>query len=235
MPFHSGECRQDRLWVLSADEQYDRDKPVAILGASGGVGRRVAERLVATGHTVRGQTRDAARLADFAGRIEIHAFDPRDAARLSGFVRECSAVVFALGTDRSGATTVFSDVTAALIPAMKAGGVRRLIAITGVGAGETRGHGGFLYDRIVFPLFTRARYRDKERQEKLIAESGLDWTIVRPAPFSERPAAGPLSVLTEIAPETRLTKVTRDEVADFVVAQLADDTCLHRYPFIGHP
>jgi hypothetical protein len=118
---------------------------------------------------------------------------------------------------------------------MEAAGVRRLVAITGVGAGETRGHGGFLYDRVIFPLFTRQRYRDKDRQEALIAASGLDWVIVRPAPFSSRRAPGPLEVHTDIGRNTVLRRITPEEVADFVVAQLHDDRYLRRRPFIGHP
>ena len=91
------------------------------------------------------------------------------------------AVIFALGVDRRGRTTLFSDATLALVPAMNAAKVRRLIAVTGIGAGETRGHGGFIYDRLIFPLFTRERYADKDLQERIIEASGLDWTIVRPA------------------------------------------------------
>lgn len=229
-----GDLWQDPQRHMDRGEKFSVGKPVAVLGASGGVGRRIVDRLLAYGYPVRCQTRDAARLSVLAERIDVRTFDPRDETRLTSYVAGCGAVIFALGTDRMGATTLFSDVTAALIPAMKAGGVRRLIAITGVGAGETRGHGGILYDWIIFPLFTRARYRDKERQERMIAESGLDWVVVRPAPFSERAAKGPLLILTEIAPETRLTKVTRDEVAEFVVAQLENDTYLRRHPFIGH-
>lgn len=212
----------------------ERTRRIAVLGASGTVGRRIVERLIDGGFDVVCQTRSADKLAQFAGRVQIREFDPRDAGRLSEFVTDAHAVIFALGTNTTGPTTLFSEATAALITAMQAHQVRRLIAITGVGAGETRGHGGFLYDRVIFPLFTRRRYHDKDRQETLIAASDLDWTIVRPAPFSERPASGSLEVHTEINPETRLTRITRDEVADFVVAQLESDEYLRRRPFIGH-
>ncbi len=175
-------------------EQSQHGRRVAVLGASGAVGRRIVERLAKRGFSVAGQTRSPDKLAAVAG-IAVHAFDPRDSARLAEFVRGSDAVIFALGVDTIGATTLFSETTDALIAAMKAHGVRRLIAITGVGAGETRGHGGFFYDRIIFPLFTRKRYRDKERQEALIAASGLDWTIVRPARFSEQPASGAIEIV----------------------------------------
>jgi putative NADH-flavin reductase len=207
---------------------------IAVLGASGRVGRRVVERALAAGYTVAAQTRDASRLGALAGRVEVHAFDPRDREALRRFIADAHAVIFALGT-RPGATTLFSEVTAALTAAMQDAGVRRLIAITGVGAGDTRGHGGFLYDRIVFPLVTRRMYRDKDRQEALIADSGLDWTILRPAPFRDRPAEGPLQVVDEIRPDTVLRRITPDEVAQFAVDQIDSDRHRHKRPFIGHP
>jgi putative NADH-flavin reductase len=211
-----------------------RNRKVAVLGASGAVGRRIVDRLLQRGFAIACQTRSADKLADLAARVEVHQFDPRDAAGLAKLVTGADAVIFALGYDQAGATTLFSDVTKALIEAMDHHRVRRLIAITGVGAGDTRGHGGFLYDRIVFPLFTRKRYLDKDRQEALIAASDLDWTIVRPASFSERPSPGALEVLDEIGPDTCLTRINRDEVAGFVVAQLDSDRYLHKRPFIGH-
>ncbi len=212
----------------------ERKRRIAVLGASGTVGRRIVARLLDGDFDVVCQTRSADKLAQLAGRVQVHAFDPRDAARLSEFLSDTDAVIFALGTNTTGATTLFSDATAALITAMKERQVGRLIAITGVGAGETRGHGGFFYDWIIFPLFTRKRYQDKDRQESLIAASDLEWIIVRPAPFSERPVSGALEVHTEIKSETRLTRITRDEVADFVAAQLDSDRYLRQRPFIGH-
>ena len=211
-----------------------RKRRIAVLGASGTLGRRIVDRLLESGFDVVCQTRSAHKLAQLEGRVQVHAFEPRDAGRLSEFVNGTDAVIVALGTDSTGATTLFSDVTAALIPAMKVRQVNRLIAITGVGVGETRGHGGFLYDWIIFPLFTRKRYQDKDRQEDLISASGLDWTVVRPAPFSEGPVSGALEVLTVIRPETRLTRITRDEVAQFVVDQLDSDHYVQQRPFIGH-
>lgn len=207
---------------------------VLLLGASGGVGRRILARGVERGHAIRAQTRDAARLADAAEGIEVAAADPTDGAALRRLVAGQQAVVMALGTAPARRTTLFSDVTARLIAAMQAEGVKRLVAITGVGAGETRGHGGFLYDRIIYPLFTRQFYEDKDRQERLIRQSALDWVLVRPAPFKASAGTTPLQAITDVKPDTRLSRITRDEVAIFVLDQLADDRYLHRAVFIGH-
>lgn len=207
---------------------------IAVLGASGAVGSRVVAQALARGWPVRGQSRDLARLPDRPGRFTRHCFDPCDKAALVPFVARADAVVFALGCDRLGPTTLFSDATRALIGAMEAAQTRRLVAITGVGAGETRGHGGFVYDRIVFPLITRHRYRDKDVQEGLIAGSALDWTILRPAPFAARVPDTPLEVHLRIAPDLRLTRITREEVAGFVIEEIETGRYIREAPFIGH-
>ncbi len=101
------------------------------------------------------------------------------------------------------------------------------------GAGETKGHGGFLYDHIIFPLFTKNRYADKERQEQLIRQSDLDWTIVRPAPFNEAKPRSDFQVVTEIG-DVVLRKVSRTEVASFVIEELETGRYRKRTLFIGH-
>ncbi len=205
-----------------------------LLGASGGGGGRLLVQGCARGHVVRAQTRDAARLTGRPSGTEVVAADPTDAVAMRALVTGQEAVIIALGTAPGRRTTLFSEVTAKLITAMAAEGVGRLVAITGVGAGETRGHGGFFYDHIIYPLFTRPFYEDKDRQERLIRESTLDWVLVRPAPFKATAGPTPLEILTEIRPDTALRRITRDEVASFVLDQLVDDRYLHRPVFIGH-
>lgn len=208
---------------------------VLVLGASGGVGREILKQGLDRGLVLTAQTRDAGKLEGLAGRVRIVEAGPLEAPAMAAAVAGQDAVVMALGVDTPGRTTLFSEATRVLIEAMTGAGVRRLVAITGVGAGETRGHGGFVYDRIVFPLFTRRRYADKERQEALIEASGLDWVIVRPAPFRARVGGDPLQVHTSVGPDTILRGITKAEVAAFVLDQTRSDRYVRTRPFIGHP
>jgi len=205
-----------------------------VLGATGTVGRLIVGQALGRGHAVTAQTRDAARAAALLPGARVAAADPTDVAALSPLCAGQEAVIFALGTDRGGPTTLFSDATRALLAAMAEAGVSRLIAITGVGAGERRGHGGFLYDRIIFPLFTRQRYADKDRQEALIRASGVAWTILRPAPFAATPGAAPMQRVTTIAETTRLTRVTREEVAAFALDCAEQGLHVREAVFFGH-
>jgi putative NADH-flavin reductase len=87
-------------------------------------------------------------------------------------------VVQTLGVDISlraivEPTTLFSRSTRILVDAMKAAGVKPLIAVTGLGAGDSRGHCVILYDAVVFPLLLKRVYDDKDVQEWIIRSSGL--------------------------------------------------------------
>ncbi len=209
-------------------------KCVFVLGASGSVGRQIVTQAVERGLTVTAQTRNSTKLESTKDAVQVVSLDPKDAKGLKEALLGQDAVIFSIG-DISRGTTLFSDVTRALLPAMKAAGVQRLIAITGVGAGETRGHGGFLYDRLIFPLFTKDAYADKNVQESLIEASGLDWVIVRPAPFREKQCPSKLQEITRVEADTKLRRITRSEVASFTLDQLASDKYLFAKVFVGHP
>jgi putative NADH-flavin reductase len=155
--------------------------------------------------------------------------DALDTDTIRNALKNVNVVVQTLGVDISPRaifepTTLFSQSTRLLIGAMKAAGVKRLIAVTGLGAGDSRGHGGFLYDTVAFPLLLKRVYDDKDVQESLIRSSGLDWIIVRPGLLTNSPATGQYRVL--IAPnDWRFGTISRVDVADFIVRQI-DDTAL---------
>ncbi|WP_319797922.1 NAD(P)-dependent oxidoreductase [Nitrobacter sp.] len=204
-----------------------------VLGASGGVGTILLEQGVARGHHITAQTRNPAKLVETAG-ISVIAGSPTDEAFLKQHVAGQDAVILAIGIDSTGKTTLFSESTRAVIAAMQAARVKRLVAITGIGAGETKGHGGWLYNRVIFPLFTRNRYADKDQQEALIERSGLDWTIVRPAPFTAQAGRGPWHVVTNIPEWLQLRSITRAEVARFILDCIEGGSYVRQKPFIGH-
>ena len=128
-------------------------------------------------------------------------------------------------------TTLFSDSTRILVDAMKVAGVKRLIAVTGLGAGDSRGHGGFIYDAVVFPLLLKRVYDDKDVQEWIIRSSGLEWTIVRPGLLRNRPATGRYRVLTA-SKDWQFGAISRSDVADFLVEQIDNRTLVGTTPLL---
>lgn len=153
--------------------------------------------------------------------------DVTDVDSLVKAVEGVDAVISAVGTKLSRKpTTMLSDGTRNLISAMKRAGIRRLVCITGIGAGDSKGHGGFLYDYVIQPLLLNEIYKDKTRQEEVVRQSGLDWTLVRPATLTNGPKREKYRVLTDLKGVTA-SKISRADVAHYILANLSDRTIGH--------
>ena len=160
--------------------------------------------------------------------------DARDETALRNAVAGQDAVISALGTPASPfkEVSLLSAATRAVVSAMKAERVSRLIAITGIGAGESKGHGGFAFDNLIYPLLLRKVYADKDRQESIIEASGLGWVIVRPSILNDKPGRASTRVLTDLS-DFHGGTISREDVADFVLDQLHSDRWLGRSPLIS--
>jgi uncharacterized protein YbjT (DUF2867 family) len=205
---------------------------VLLLGATGGTGREILREAIARGHSVVALVRSRAKATDLAG-AELVEGDARDEQAISRALVGCSAVISSLGTPMSPfrEVTLLSVATRALVKAMESADVRRLVCITGLGAGDSRGHGGFLFDRLLLPLLLRKVYADKDRQEDAVRASKLDWVLVRPVVLNDKPAKGTVRAQTDLSGVHGGT-VSRGDVAKFVVQQLTDDRWLRRAPLI---
>lgn len=192
---------------------------IAVIGASRGIGRRVVERALDRGHAVRAVARSAASM-DITGEgfvpVEGDATDPEVLTRA---VTGADAVIVTLGVPRDlrvlKPTTFFSDVTRELLGVMQTLGVKRLLVVTGFGTGDSLAKLSFL-ERAAFQAFLGRAYADKDKQEEMIRQSDLDWTIARPGILNDNAASGNYQVL--VAPETwRQGIISRADVAHFLV------------------
>lgn len=204
-----------------------------VLGATGGTGRLIVAQALARGFQVRALVRSPAKASGLEG-AELFIGDARDPAALRKALEGMDAVVSALGTPASPfrEVTLLSSATTALVGAMKAAGVSRLVCITGMGAGDSAGHGGFVFDRLIFPALLRKVYADKNRQEAIVKGSGLDWVLVRPSVLNDKAPMHAIRALTDLSGFHGGT-VARADVASFVLDQVHADTWLGRAPLIS--
>jgi putative NADH-flavin reductase len=205
---------------------------VLVLGATGPTGRRIVSRALARGYQVTALVRSPAKANDLGG-ARLVVGDARDEKALREAVSGQDFVVSALGTPASPfrEVTLLSTATRALVNAMKAEQVARLVCITGIGAGDSIGHGGFVFDRVIFPLLLRKVYADKNRQEAIVRDSGLDWSLVRPAILNDKPGRGAIRALTDLG-GFHGGGISREDVATFVLDEMLAGTWRHRSPLI---
>lgn len=203
-----------------------------IIGASKGIGLETVKRALEAGHEVRALARGAVVIEGDNARLERVAASALDRGAVERAVEGTGAVLMTLGTTRLlSPGRLFSDATRIVIDAMKAKGVRRLIVVTGLGAGDSRGHGGALYDWVFFPLLLSRVYADKDVQEQMVKASGLDWTIVRPGLLNNGRLTRQYRALGEPKDWTA-GSISRADVADFLIGQIDSREWVGRTPLL---
>lgn len=205
-----------------------------VIGATRGIGFELVRQALATGHQVTVVVRDPARLALRHRHLRIITGDIRDGRAIGTAMEGQEAVCITIGINPTlHRVSVFSEGTGTVIRVMKEQGVKRLICVTGIGAGDSAGHGGPLYDKLVKPLLLGTVYHDKNCQERLIRESGLEWIIVRPGFLTNGKKTGNYRILTNLANE-KAGKISRADVADFILQQTAQMRYKEQTPLLTY-
>jgi putative NADH-flavin reductase len=223
---------KDSAVTSPSKTSLSRTSKILVLGATGGTGRLIVRQALARGHQVTALVRSPEKAGDLDG-ARLVVGDVRDAKTLREALKGQDAVVSALGTPASPfrEVTLLSTATRVLVDAMKAAHVSRLVCITGMGAGDSAGHGGFLFDNLIFPLLLKKVYVDKNRQEAVVRDSGLDWVLLRPSVLNDKPGGNTIRALTDLSGFHGGT-ISREDVATFVLDQLHADSWLRRAPLI---
>ncbi|MFE9601369.1 NAD(P)-dependent oxidoreductase [Streptomyces hokutonensis] len=199
-----------------------------VLGATGATGRRFVEQALGAGHHVTAYVRnpgriDASRLTTIAGSVD----DPQALARA---VAGHDAVVSMLGNG-SGKTdkTLIHDSTMALITAAEQSGVKRLVLLSAFGVGESLPKASWL-GKLVYKRVLGDVFADKARGEARLRESGLDWTVVYPVTLNDKEATHSIvaTSLEQTPKVSGLPKVTRADVADFLLRTTENGTYMHK-------
>jgi len=191
-----------------------------VIGATRGIGARLAERACGEGHAVTVLARNPETYRPGADNIKVIKGDIRDERSVRSAVAGQDAVCITIGIGPAlRPVTVFSEGTGIVIDAMERYSVPRLICVTGIGAGDSKGHGGFLYDKIVFPIFLKTIYEDKNLQESIVRDSRLQWEIVRPGFLTNGPETGRYRVITDLSGVT-CGSISRTDAAHFILGEL---------------
>lgn len=193
-----------------------------VLGATGGTGLQIVQQALAQGHDVTAFVRDPAKLPLRHERLKtVTGALPGDAGALAAALRGHDAVISSLGLRnafRSGG--LIANAMRALVPAMQRAGVRRLLIVSANGVGETFRHSPLL-PRIMYRLLLSDIFADKRAGEDIVRASGLDWTIAYPTLLTDGPRTGAWRAAERLELKG-MPKISRADVADFLLRQLAD-------------
>lgn len=204
-----------------------------VVGAAGRTGRLVVEQALAAGHIVTAFVRQPGSLDHQHDRLKLVQGDVLNQADVNGAVDGKDAVISALGVRDRGPTTVFSTGTANVLAAMKAHGVRRLVAIST--AGLDRDADVPLLMKLVSNLIVARMfqnlYRDQARMEEIMAASDADWTVVRATMLTDKPATGTYRTGERLR---RPERIGRADLAAYLLACLDDPQTIHKKVTISY-
>lgn len=204
---------------------------ILIVGATGGTGRALVAQALDHGYHVTALARDPARLGIEHPRLRVLRGDVLDAATLDAAVAGQEAVLSALGHRQFfRPSRIQSEGARNLLQAMERHGVRRFIGASALGLGDSAFRFGLLHTLFIIPVILPFYFWDKARQERVIADSAADWTIVRPGALTNGPRTGQIRHGPAIGGVVRTARVSRADVAGFMLEQLADDQYLRAAP-----
>jgi uncharacterized protein YbjT (DUF2867 family) len=199
---------------------------IAVLGANGRTGRLVVEQALTRGDVVVGYVRNTEGIAASPG-FKIAVGQLGDMHALKAAINGADAVLVCLGTHgkrMSKNVDLMQKSLASIIKAMKEADVPRLVLVSAYGVGDSARTAG-LIARVIYKMLVGAIYRDKERSEALLPDSGLKWTIVYPVILTDGPLADAVEVrpMAQVHNVAGLPKVSRADVARVMLDAARDE------------
>ena len=205
-----------------------------IFGSTGGTGRELLKQSLAQGHGVTAFARNPAKLDDIQhSGLRVVRGDVLDPTLVEAAIAGQEAVLATIGAGAKY-TTLREDGTRNIVAAMEKLGVRRLVCQSSLGVGDSRANLPIFTKYIIVSIFLRHAFADHERQEAVVKQSALDWTVVRPPHLTNGPRTGAYRHgFTTTETQIKL-KISRADVADFMLKQLTDNRYVHRTPGVSY-
>ena len=204
---------------------------ITIIGAAAGIGLTAVQQALAKGHEVTALSTHTENIPDHILLTKING-SATSAADMKKAMTGADAVLITVGTKNKKPNTLFSDTAEALVKAGAGLDFKSpVLVITGFGSGESSGYLSFLM-RLVIRLFLKNQYINKTRMEEIIAGSPLKWEMVRPGMLTNGPLTKTYRVLTNLHKGIRVSKISRPDVADFLLKEAEDPKFLGQYPVL---
>lgn len=207
---------------------------IALFGATGRTGRRVLERALRAGYAVRALVRDPAKLTVTSDRLTVVTGEVTDPVSVGQTVQGADVVLSLFGQVKGSPRTLQTDGTKTIVEAMHAHGVTRIVTLSGGGLrAEGLDKPGAADTVIQLLLKTLASHvlLDAQGHLEVLQASGLDWTVVRGPRLTEKAGVG--SYRVGWVGVDAGTKISRDDLADFILTQVGDRTFSGQMPFVS--
>lgn len=204
---------------------------LTVFGANGRTGRPLVQQALDKGHEVVAFVRDPAKLPLQHERLTIMQGDAME--DVDPAVKGSDAVLSTIGQSKGSPKDLQTVATRNIVAAMEKYGVRRLVSLTGAGVDAPEDRPKLINHIIKFALKTLSGpvLQDALGHVEVIKGSDLDWVIVRGPMLTEGPGTNNYRV-GWVGVNTS-ARISRADLADFMLKQVTDNTYLRKLPMVS--
>ncbi|HNW52580.1 MAG TPA: SDR family oxidoreductase [Prolixibacteraceae bacterium] len=202
---------------------------IVIFGASGKTGTLMVNQALELGHQVTSYVRRANALEIEHPNLNVVVGNLNDTEKLKEAISGADACLSTLGGSSltKHAPEIMSGIDK-IVSIMERGGVNRFIYLSSVGVGESRYCMAQPVRFIVCDLLLRVPFADHHANEQRLMKSKLQFTLVRPGGLTDGPKTGNLKHGSEKTILKGNPKISRANVAAFMLEQLTDSTYVNK-------
>lgn len=206
---------------------------LAIFGATGRTGKPLVKQALEAGHEVVALVRTPAKMPLPNDRLTVVQGDSMRASDVEMVVQGADAVISVLGQSKDAPKDLQTVSTRNIVAAMKKFGVKRLVSLTGAGVDAPQDKPKLFNHLIKFALTATSGQvlKDGEMHARVIKDSQLDWVIARGPMLNEGPFTG--TYRTGWVGVNTGARISREDLADFLLKQVTDTTYLHQLPMVS--
>jgi putative NADH-flavin reductase len=204
---------------------------LTIFGATSTTGKHLVEKALQSLHEVTAFVRDAAKLGIAHDKLKVISGDALNPAQVEVAVQGSDAVLSTLGPKGKPAVMA-AESTKNIASAMEKHGMKRLVVTSVAGIAVPQDQRGFNFADALIKLFLKDVFTDRENQFAVLESSKLDWVMVRVPRLTDNPAKG--SVRAFFGNPSPSMKVTRADLADFMLKQLTENQWLRQAPILSN-
>jgi putative NADH-flavin reductase len=204
---------------------------LTIFGATSTTGKHLVEKALQSRHEVTAFVRNASKLGIAHDKLKVISGDALNPAQVEFAVQGSDAVLSTLGP-KGRPAVMAAESTQNIVTAMEKHDVKRLVVTSVAGIAIPQDQRGFNFADALIKLFLKDVFTDRENQFAVLASSNLDWVMVRVPRLTDNPAKG--SVRAFFGNPSPSMKVTRADLADFMLEQLTENQWVRRAPILSN-
>jgi putative NADH-flavin reductase len=207
---------------------------IAVIGSTGKSGKYLVKHLISRGFHLRLLIRNPESCQIKSPLVEIIEGDVKDYTKVRTLIDGCQAVISTLGLGQTpNETSIFSQSTKNVIRSMNESKVQRYIVITGLNVNTPFDKKSPNTKSATDWMFTNypASTTDKQIEYNILAESNINWTLVRLPMIEQTDTRSKINVCLE---DCQGDKISATDLAHFLIDQLFEDTYIRKAPFIAN-